>query len=267
MNGGSRCPLFLSPSLFLTNSQPGSQASRLSEGEQSDWVMSQTPVVWSHGLMLCQTPQPLAHSTRFLSQQRNVLPTWAFYTFPVFFFTPSPVSCLFHSFPSAGSSFSPICPSLFTLFLFHTLAGCFVLRYLNVTEVKDARLQSPLSSSLPLFSWVFDDWEGGFPAVCSIAGTHVYTRYGEPVFKKKAKCGCRQLCRASSFICQNTEGSVIQTHTYLENVINWHCFADLQYIFVCCWHPLLHTALTSLIYTESNPLRCVFETTIFLFYE
>lgn len=105
MNRGGRCPLFPSLSLFPTNSQSGSQASRLSEGEQSDWVMSQTPVVWSHGLMLCQTPQPLALSTRFLSQQRNVLPTWAFYTFPVFFFSLS---------PSLSVSIFPICWFLFS---------------------------------------------------------------------------------------------------------------------------------------------------------
>lgn len=80
-----KLPPFLSRSLslYLLNSQSGSQALRLSEREQSDWVMSQMPVVWSHGLMLCQTSKPLAHSTRFLSQQRSIFPTWAFYSFAV----------------------------------------------------------------------------------------------------------------------------------------------------------------------------------------
>lgn len=53
--------------------------------------------------MLCQTPQPLAYSTRFLSQQRNVLATWAFYTFPAAPPPPLPVSI------------SPICCFLFFL--------------------------------------------------------------------------------------------------------------------------------------------------------
>lgn len=50
--------------LLLTSQPPASQASRLSEGEHSDWVISHTPVVRSHRLMLCQTP---TLSTRFLS--------------------------------------------------------------------------------------------------------------------------------------------------------------------------------------------------------
>lgn len=56
-----------------------------------------------------------------------------------------------------------------------------------------------------------------------------------------------------------------QAHTW--RMSSTAIFLQTYNTFVSTWHPLLHTALTALIYTESNPLRCVYETTIFLFYE
>lgn len=149
--GGSHLPVLLLP-LSLTNSQSGSQASRLSEGEQSDWVMSQTSVVWSHGLMLCQTPQSLAHSTRFLSQQRNTLTTWGFYTFAVPLTPPSPISVYFSlSNLLLSSLFFHLALSVYFLSL--CICKLFLFPcYSNVTKVKGGCLQSSHSSSGHPFS-------------------------------------------------------------------------------------------------------------------
>lgn len=171
-----KLPPFLSRSLslYLLNSQSGSQALRLSEREQSDWVMSQMPVVWSHGLMLCQTSKPLAHSTRFLSQQRNVFPTWAFYSFAVSFSPPCPRLLSVSIFLICQFFFS----NLFALFLyiFRTLAFfAFLLSYLNVTVVKDTRLQSTPAPH-PFFHpslFLIAPWVRRLlPAVCWITATH-----------------------------------------------------------------------------------------------
>lgn len=155
----------LFPSVFLTHQLPVSQALRLSDGEQSDWVMSQTPIVWSHGLMLCQTPQPVAHATRSLSQQRNTPSTPAFCTFLCFFFSfKSPSLSIFpHQlvpFPPwqphclSSSLFSQVslpfmyfpklwCSLLCVLFLFFPS-----LPYLNVVTVHGKRCSSAV---IPLF--------------------------------------------------------------------------------------------------------------------
>lgn len=145
MNGGY--PL----SLRLSSSQSGSQASRLSEGEQSDWVMSQTPVVWSHRLMLCQQPQSLACSTRFLSQTEERTPDPLFFhTFPVFSFSPSTSPVYFNLSNLLVPLCSPIWPSLFTL---HFRSPLFPRVIQTLRRWKShACLQSSLSCPPPLFS-------------------------------------------------------------------------------------------------------------------
>lgn len=100
-NGGSGRPHCLRPSLplCLTNSQSGRQALRLSEGEQSDWVMSQTPLSdhmdWccarhgSHWL----TQQGSSHNRQTCTSDRGAL-----YLFCLLCLCPPPHLCLLRSF-------------------------------------------------------------------------------------------------------------------------------------------------------------------------
>lgn len=205
--------------------------------------------------MLCQTPQPLAHSTRFLSQQRNILTTWVFHTFPVLLFVYFNISHLL------VSSFPPICPSQLLFLSLHLQTLCLLFPPVLFKWERCASAVIGLSVSPSFLNCSLSEKVGFL--LC--ARTQVYSFYGESI-SKKANCECRQLYRASPVLWQNSRHSMIQKHILGE----WHqlaLFSDLYSTFVSSWHPLLHTALTALIYTESNPLRCVYKTTIFLFYE
>lgn len=74
--------------------------------------------------------------------------------FSCLLFFPLPVSVSFNLSHLLVPLFLPSVPPLLTLFLLHsqTLARCFFLRYLNVTEVKGAVIPLLLSPSLFLIA-------------------------------------------------------------------------------------------------------------------
>lgn len=136
--------------------------------------------------MLCQTSKPLAHSTRFLSQQRNIFPTWAFYSFAVSFPPPRPRLLSVSIFLICQFFFS----NLFALFLyiFRTLAFFAILfkRYCGERYTSAVNTRPP--SLLPSLSFLNCSLSKKVASRCVLnyCDTHrqVHYLYGESAFLK-----------------------------------------------------------------------------------
>lgn len=81
---------------------------------------------------------------------------------------------------------------------------------------------------------------------------------------EKAQCAWRQLCGSTPIIWQKSNGSMIQTHKHTWGRSSTGIVLQTCSPFVAGWHSLPHTALTDLIYTESNPLVCLRNNYIFV---
>lgn len=213
--------------------------------------------------MLCQTPQSLAHSTRFLSQENNLLPTWGCYTFP----PPLSHLCLFQSFQSAGSSlFSHLSLSVYCL---SCICKSLLVVFPCIIQMLERwKLHACSHPSLPLNLSFLD---------CSLNGRVGFLLWAEllncrigvlPLLFEKAKHYHRQLWGAAPTIWQKSKCSMIQTHKrtwrrswtgiVLYCRLTVHLLLVGTYCLTVLWQP------SSIL---NQILWCVYETTIFLWYE
>ncbi len=151
-------------------------------------------------------------------------------------FFPPPRLCLFQSFPSAGSSFPPICPSPVNSLsvAFANTCSLFLPALFKCYGGERCSHPSP-PLSLSFLNCSLSE-EVGF-LLCAALPQHTQTSvlplWGISIFKKANVDNCAEEHYPSS---GKTLKAVwyrrTHTHTHLGNAINWHCFADLQYICV-----------------------------------
>lgn len=177
---------------------------------------------------------------------------------------------LFLPSPSLSILIFPICCCLFVLpsgplclLSFFVFASCFFLRYLNVTEVKGPRLQSSLSPSL----FLIVIWARRWASCCGQNYCNMQSSllplWGISILEQ-AKCERRQVLHSSA---GQHPMAAWYRHTNIHR--EGHQLALFCRLTV---HLLLvgthcHTLLWQTSSILNRILWCVYETTIFLWYE
>lgn len=147
----------------------------------------------------------------------------------ILFLPPPPLLCLFQSLPSAASSFfSHLSLSVYPLSLhLQTLACCFLLHYLDVTEVKGVWLRPSLFPlSFPFFLIVLQvqRWFPGFLLRATHSDKCISYTGNQHFWKGKS----RRRHRAA-----DSTGSMLQTQTHTWGMSSTGVvFSDSEYICV-----------------------------------